>query len=107
MQATGGNYEAADDAVKYVLKKISYTGIFHAEVDFWLIRSWNKQVQEVKIAICNFLFFATCFCMLEGEREKRKDELLVLQKSKQDRTDAELTHLRLVSFWSKAIDNTP
>ncbi len=35
-------------------------------------------------------------CLLTGERERRKDELLVLQKSKQERTDAELTHLRLV-----------
>ena len=33
---------------------------------------------------------------LEGEREKRKDQLLELQRSKQERTDAELTNLRQV-----------
>lgn len=31
-----------------------------------------------------------------GEREKRKDQLLDLQKSKQDRADAELQNLRQV-----------
>ncbi|XP_071790283.1 coiled-coil domain-containing protein 62-like [Asterias amurensis] len=33
---------------------------------------------------------------LAGEREKRKDQLLELQRSKQERTDAELTNLRQV-----------
>ena len=31
-----------------------------------------------------------------GEREKRKDQLLDLQKSKQERTDSELQNLRQV-----------
>ena len=34
------------------------------------------------------------FLVPAGEREKRKDQLLDLQRSKQDRTDAELTSLR-------------
>jgi hypothetical protein len=34
------------------------------------------------------------FCL--GEREKRKDQLLELQKSKQERTDSELQNLRQV-----------
>ena len=41
-----------------------------------------------------------------AEREKRKDELLESQKSKQERTDSELRHLRQVelkSLNSKAI----
>ena len=33
-----------------------------------------------------------------GEREKRKDQLLDLQKSKQERTDSELQNLRQVSL---------
>lgn len=33
-----------------------------------------------------------------GEREKRKDQLLDLQKSKQERTDSELQNLRQVSI---------
>ena len=34
-----------------------------------------------------------------GEREKRKDQLLDLQKSKQERTDSELQNLRQVCTW--------
>ncbi|XP_046841205.1 coiled-coil domain-containing protein 62-like [Xenia sp. Carnegie-2017] len=33
---------------------------------------------------------------LAGEREKRKDQLIELQKSKQERTDSELKHLRQI-----------
>ena len=35
-----------------------------------------------------------------GEREKRKDQLLDLQKSKQERTDSELQNLRQVCTFS-------
>lgn len=37
------------------------------------------------------------FILFTGEREKRKDQLLDLQKSKQDRADAELQNLRQVT----------
>jgi hypothetical protein len=33
---------------------------------------------------------------ISGEREKRKDELVELQKSKQERADAELCNLRQI-----------
>ena len=39
-------------------------------------------------------------CNFAGERERRRDDLLALQKSKQERTDAELTHIRMVSIVS-------
>lgn len=46
----------------------------------------------MKLISCNFV---VNFIYL-GEREKRKDQLLDLQKSKQERTDSELQNLRQV-----------
>ena len=48
---------------------------------------------------CQKLMFMAVFndfFTFSGEREKRKDQLLDLQKSKQERTDSELQNLRQV-----------
>ena len=45
-----------------------------------------------------YIYRHDLYTMVPDEREKRKDQLLQLQKSKQERTDAELSNLRQVSF---------
>lgn len=51
------------------------------------------KIRKVIIYVFHYIFLSS------GEREKRKDQLLDLQKSKQERTDSELQNLRQVSIW--------
>ena len=50
------------------------------------------KIREGIIYVFHYIFLSS------GEREKRKDQLLDLQKSKQERTDSELQNLRQVSI---------
>ena len=51
------------------------------------------KIRKGIIYVFHYIFLSS------GEREKRKDQLLDLQKSKQERTDSELQNLRQVSIW--------
>ena len=70
-----------------------HVGLF-AKFGLWSLSVINASLSAVGIIyVFHYIFLSS------GEREKRKDQLLDLQKSKQERTDSELQNLRQVSIW--------